>query len=536
MDRKAFVIGLDGATWDVLRPAMERGYLPTLESLVEEGFSGDMESTLPPITPVAWTSFMTGVNPGKHGISGFAQPSIGEDEYEFRLNDSQNIASKTIWEYLSERGRSVVSLNLPMTYPPFSVDGVLVSGLMTPNARQQFTHPSDLQESLLDHDFKPFIKHIAGELPNCESKSEYKSKVDEMCGLVERKFEQAAYIDEMHDWDVFFFQIQETDAIQHFLLGFFEEGHEWFDEEMEEYIYENFYGMIDGLLGEAIDNIGKDSLTIVLSDHGFQTCDRVVYLGNWLHEEGFAKPSTTGSLYRSGIDTIKKLDVFGFRRYLTIGRKIAKQKESFTLDWSKSDAISIGAGNNPIAPIYILASGNRHGQIQDNIVSALNDFKDPVTGRAVVEEVIIGNEVYDGPYSEEMPDLLVKGAPGYTFRTTRHAGEPTIVNLVETTNRPGVHHRTGFLAGKSADTRGDGYHIDGRLIDIFPTLLYYLGEPIPAYVDGEVLDIFTDEFRNENEIQTTDIPHGRNVDSAVEYTQQDKEDVKDTLSKLGYID
>jgi predicted AlkP superfamily phosphohydrolase/phosphomutase len=536
MDRKILVIGLDGATWDILRPAIESGYLPTLKSLVEDGFYGDMKSTLPPITPVAWTSFMTGVNPAKHSISGFAQPSPIKNGYQFSLNNSQDIAAKTLWEYLSEQGQSIVSLNLPMTYPPFPVNGALVSGLMTPNARQQFTHPPELQEALLDRGYKPFIKHIAGELSNCESKMEYKLKIKEMCELVEQKFEQAEYIDKKHNWDIFFLQIQEIDAIQHFLLGFYEEGHDWQDKEMTEYVYKQFYGMIDRLLGKTIETIGENALTIVLSDHGFQTSQKVVYLGNWLHDEGFADGSTTGLLYRSTVDLLKKFDVLGLRRRLTFARKIAKQKESFTLDWGNSDAISIGAGNNPIAPIYILRSGARSKEIRNEIISALNDFQDPNTGQAVVEEVIIGDEVYDGPHVEKMPDLLVKGTSDYTLRTTRHADEPTIVDLVGTTNRPGVHHRTGIVAGKSNETVGAGHRINGRLVDMFPTFLYYLGEPIPEYVDGEVLDIFTEEFREENEMYTADVPLGRDIDSSVKYSQQDKEDIKDTLSQFGYID
>jgi len=536
MDREALVIGLDGATWDILRPAIDQGYLPTLESMIDDGFHGDMESTLPPITPVAWTSFMTGVNPGKHGISGFAQPSYNGNEYKFSLNDSQDISTNTIWEYLSERGRSIVSLNLPMTYPPFEVNGALISGLMTPNERQQFTHPPELQDELLKQDFKPFIKHVAGKLSGCESKDEYRQRVDEMCKLVEKKFGQAYYIDDQQDWDVFFMQIQETDAIQHFLMGFYEEGHGWYDEEMTEYIYENFYGVIDQRLGEMIETVGEDALTIVLSDHGFQTCDRVVYLGNWLRDEGFAEPSTKGVLYKSTIDTIKKLDILGLRRHLKSGRKIAKQKESFTVDWSKSDAISIGAGNNPIAPIYILAEGDRRDNIQDKLVQELKEFTDPKTGERVVEEVIIGDDVYSGRYSDEMPDVLIKGRPGYTFRTTFHSEDPTIVDLLEKTDRPGVHHRSGMFMGTSPDTKSGGYQVNGDLIDLFPTLVYYLGEPIPNYLDGTVLDIFTDEFRNEVEEKWSEIPSDRDAEISHVYSEEDEEDLKDTLSQLGYID
>jgi predicted AlkP superfamily phosphohydrolase/phosphomutase len=537
-DRRIAVIGLDGATWDILDRAIESGYLPTLRSIRESGVTGDLRSTYPPITPTAWPTFLTGTNPGRHSVAGFAQPvSKGEGAgCEFRMNNSGNIEARTLWEYLSSRGRTIVSLNLPMTYPPFEVNGALVSGLMTPNTREEFVHPPELQEELLDRDFRPFVKHVAGEFPECSNEAEYRDVLDRTWELVERKFEQARFVDDQVDWDVFFMQIQETDPVQHFMLGFYEEDHDWYDPVMESYVFEEFYSKIDRAIGELIDEFGDDVLTFVVSDHGFQTVDRAAYVGNWLHEHGFAESSSSGELFRKTIDLVKKFDVLDLRRHLPNAREIAKKKESFTFDWSESAAISIGAGTNPIVPIYVLQDGPERDRTVDRLVEQLSTFTDPETGEEIVAEIIPGDEVYEGQYADQMPDLLVKAKPNYAFLTTAHLDEPTVIDLVEERNRPGIHHEHGILAATGANVT-DTRRVDASLADIAPTILYYLGEPVPEYMDGTVLtDLFDDSFNDRTEIDYTDVPPNRDDRAPAAVSASEREGMRETLSELGYID
>lgn len=534
MSEKVLVVGLDGATWDVLRPGMEAGYLPNLRTLYDEHVAGNLESTYPPITPVAWSSFLTGCNPGKHGIQGFSRRVKKDNGYETEINDSTDIQTVTLWELLSRRGKSVVSLNLPMTYPPFEVDGVLVSGLFTPSARADFTHPPELQEELLEQDYSPIIKHVAGDLPKCSSKAEYCEKVDEIADLVEKKFEQAYYVDGQYDWDVFFMQLQEIDVIQHFLIGFYEEGHEWYDPEMMEYVFENFYGQIDKKLGELLENLGEDALTLVISDHGFQTSDRTVYLGNFLAEEGFAVPNRKGDLARRLINGLKSLDVLGLRRHVPHAKKIRKDKESMVFDWEESDAICLGGGYVPTAPIYVTAKRNEREAVIEQLVDRFRTLRDPKTGDKIVTDVIRGDDVYAGEQTEAMPDLLVSSET-HAFRTALHPEKPTVVDMLEFTNRPGIHAQEGVLLANGAGVQSGGERVNGRLRDIASTILYYLDESIPSYMDGAVLDdLFTDKFNDTREERRVDIPSDR--DNFAFHSSEEEEQVKETLSKLGYVD
>ncbi|MCX5896559.1 MAG: alkaline phosphatase family protein [Proteobacteria bacterium] len=122
---KVLIIGLDGATFTLLKPWMDQGYLPAIRELVENGASGNLRTVVPPITGPAWSSFMTGVNPGRHRIYDF----LIRDEHtgkDIPIN-ARLRRGKAFWEYLSEAGKRVVVLNVPVTYPPVPVNGVMIS-------------------------------------------------------------------------------------------------------------------------------------------------------------------------------------------------------------------------------------------------------------------------------------------------------------------------------------------------------------------------------------------------------------------------
>ena len=143
---KVLVIGLDGATFDVVRPAIDRGLMPHLARLIEQGASGLLHSTVPAMSPPAWTSMITGMNPGKHGIYDFVRRQPGS--YRLQTMRSDFYAYQTMFDYLSSLGRRVAAINIPLTYPPRPVNGVMVSGLGAP-PRGQFVYPPELREQLL---------------------------------------------------------------------------------------------------------------------------------------------------------------------------------------------------------------------------------------------------------------------------------------------------------------------------------------------------------------------------------------------------
>ena len=148
-DPKVVIIGLDAATWTLIRPWMAEGGMPNLAKLMKEGVSGTLRSILPPITPPAWTSFMTGKNPGKHGVFHFIETA--PESYAMNYANGGSRRSPTVWKILNAAGFSVGTMNIPFTYPPEALDGFQISGLDTPSANSQFVYPASLKRELVDH-------------------------------------------------------------------------------------------------------------------------------------------------------------------------------------------------------------------------------------------------------------------------------------------------------------------------------------------------------------------------------------------------
>jgi predicted AlkP superfamily phosphohydrolase/phosphomutase len=149
MGARTFVFGIDGATFDVIKPMAERGRLPHLGRLLREGSCGPLRSTIHPITPAAWSSFATGMNPGKHGVFDFSSPNRAT--YGVKLNNASDRRCESVWGLLSRQSKRVTVVNVPFTYPPEAVNGVLISGFDTPGADRSMSHPREAFDDLVAH-------------------------------------------------------------------------------------------------------------------------------------------------------------------------------------------------------------------------------------------------------------------------------------------------------------------------------------------------------------------------------------------------
>jgi len=145
---RVICIGLDGGTFDLIEPWMEAGYLPALREIAEQGVSARLRSVILPFTPQAWTSFMTGVNPGIHGIFGFKEMRKGD--YGFQFVNNRSIRVKTLPRLLDELKKRVISVNIPMTYPPDPLNGVIVAGMDAPGVESNFVYPLEMRERILE--------------------------------------------------------------------------------------------------------------------------------------------------------------------------------------------------------------------------------------------------------------------------------------------------------------------------------------------------------------------------------------------------
>ncbi|HLA48241.1 MAG TPA: alkaline phosphatase family protein, partial [Nitrospinota bacterium] len=131
--KKVFILGLDGATFNILKPMLEKGRLPTFSRIMKEGSHCELNSTIISNSAPAWTSFATGKNPGKHSISGFTR--LLPNSYQLKLLSGSDNRAKSLWELLGEHGKQSIVMNIPMTYPPKKINGILISGLDTPSIK-----------------------------------------------------------------------------------------------------------------------------------------------------------------------------------------------------------------------------------------------------------------------------------------------------------------------------------------------------------------------------------------------------------------
>jgi len=194
--RRVMVIGLDGATFTLLEPLMALGVMPFLARFREESAHGELLSTMPPVTAPAWASFMTGVNPGRHGIYEFAHRQRGSLS-QVPVN-ATFLQAPTLWQRLSDAGACVGVINVPLTYPPAPVNGFLISGLMTPRGARDFTYPRSLLGELEAH-FGPYRLHHR----QAYTRGKVQAILSEARAILDYRLQTALYLLQRRDWDFF---------------------------------------------------------------------------------------------------------------------------------------------------------------------------------------------------------------------------------------------------------------------------------------------------------------------------------------------
>ncbi|MFW9835656.1 MAG: alkaline phosphatase family protein, partial [Candidatus Thorarchaeota archaeon] len=214
VERRILVIGVDGATFDVVGPLVDKGMLPNLGRLMRDGCYGKLLSTIPTLSPVAWTSFATGKNCGKHGIFDFVRRGPGS--YRMLVNNASWRRSKPIWVILSERGRSVCVVNVPMSYPPDEVNGYMISGLGTPGTSRDFTYPTWLYEEIRreigEYIVTPDL-HV--KMREKISAKEVQDVVEVLSNCIDIRTEAVKYLMKKQSSEFIMVMFGETDLISH---------------------------------------------------------------------------------------------------------------------------------------------------------------------------------------------------------------------------------------------------------------------------------------------------------------------------------
>ncbi len=523
---RILLIGVDGATWRVLRPWARSGKLPNFRRMMDEGVHGQLASTLPPNSPPAWTSIFTGSNPGRHGIFGFVKRKKGS--YFVTPISSKDRKVPPIWRTLSAAGRRCVLLNIPFSYPPDALNGIMTTGLGTPSRDSEFIYPKGMKKEILDR-FPDY------DVDFNEDQIELGSDKDPLGRIKRVTAAQAAlakHLFRSEKWDLFSIVFRSIDVVQHYY---------WKRKD----ILLDFYRQMDDFLGWILGHMDRTDIMLICSDHGFSPIKKCINVNNWLERLGFfyirSRPEGKGRprlsaekvqtfLLRVGLRDLvwrlKRSDMLEpvLRGFL----KSEKASYMFDIEWPRTKAYlvegSLGLVNLNLKgrePEGIVGPQEKE-RVLDQLVLEATKLIDPRTGKRVLAGAYKGDKVFKGG-SDETPDLVLVPAGGYRL-VGKYNRERRLFE--KETLRYGEHERYGvFLAfGKGVQK---GLEIEeAQVFDLTPTILYVLGIPRPSHIDGKVLkDIFDDGFNRSRRASMV-------TDKARERTEQEKERIKQVVSRI----
>ena len=540
MKRRVLILGIDGGAWRILQPAMDSGHMPFLAELCRQGCRGALESTTPPNTPAAWTSFQTGRNPGSHGVYDFALWDRTARKIEY-VNSRHY--SDTLWDLASSAGLRVGVINVPMTYPAWKINGFMVTGLLTPNLERDWTWPPELAPELL----AAVPGYHIFSFDSARQGSPHRDPdgfLDRMAAISKNRTKAALHLLHKEPLDLFMVHFQATDVVQHVLWGYMEQGHPYFSPRIRDKVFQRFYRCLDEqlrIVRDAFQAAGGDCLTLAVSDHGFQSHYTRFQFGNWLAGEGLLQIRKLPRRFAALKDLLIRTDWLGTEPLLEqtrFGRKLiaALREPLFEIDWEHSRVYSCSRGSDGFV-FFLDTDPDRRSQAQAQLTEKLARLVDPRTGLPVIEKILPRDRIYHGPKLDAMPDWILKPAPGYSVTGDFNPLYSEILLPIRKGRdfHIGMHHPDGILLAAGPRVRPDSRIAGARLIDVAPTVLAWLGLAVPESMDGTILqDLFTRRISETLGKGSSPLPSAG--PAAPVYSDEDIRSIEDRLRGLGYIE
>jgi len=427
---KVAFVGIDGVPGKVLRDGIERGFMPNIAEMAEEGTLTGFDSVVPPESSACWPAMTTGTYPTKTGVFGFQEREEGS--YETYVPLSNHVHGKRVWDAVGDSDRRSVVLNVPVTFPPDDIEGTLVSGFLTPTV-DDASADERVVDYLRSSDYRIDTDASLGH----EDKHEFVEDAHETLDSREEAFHH--FMEE--DWSLFWGVIMATDRVNHFLF----EDYENDDELSEEFV--EFYGRVDEVLGGIRERLDDETTLIVAADHGFCTLDYEVDLNAWLREEGWQTIADGGDSLDDITDDTRVYSLIPGRFYVNL------------------------EGREPEGAV----PEEEYEETLEELEDALHALEDP-DGDAVVERVVRKDEIGEDA-DETAPDLVVIPTRGHDLK----AGFDTDKGIFSKGARNGMHtfdDASLLIEGADVDTNG----VD--ITDVAPTVLDLL-EIDAGRMDGE---------------------------------------------------
>jgi predicted AlkP superfamily phosphohydrolase/phosphomutase len=569
--RRVLVIGLDGATYRLIKPMQAAGELPNLSRLMNQGAACTLQSTIQPSSEQAWATFMTGLNNGRHGVFGFQQRRPGA--YQFDYVNGRSMRGQTLWGLLSQRGRDVIVINVPMTYPPEPVRGVLVGGLLSPGVHSRFTYPDGIVTELRKAcgDYVLDVDTERGRL----SEAQLAQLAEDGRHMIRLRTCATLHLAQTRPWDFCMVVYGASDRLAHKFWKYWDTNHPLHDPgEAKVFgdVLPSIYRELDHAVGQLLDALWDEATTVfVLSDHGFGPMEKAVYLNRWLMQQGYLvlKPDARldpAQQLKAGVRKalrrgIQYLDHpwaasakrWAFNAFPGLKGALYSSVAFAQVDWSQTRAYAVGTMGNIYLnrqdrePQGTIAPGPQADALAAQVIDDLRTLVDPQTGAPVFHSVYRGHELYEGPALADAPDIVaVKDSRYHVVTAEWQSGEAIVAPLGEAmhfaSDQSGQHELPGILIAAGPHIRRGQWFADAQLVDMAATILYAMGEAVPTSMDSKAITaLFEPEYWQQRPPQlasTSPETHAAAEDTAaaIVYTDEEQALLQKHLAGLGYLD
>jgi predicted AlkP superfamily phosphohydrolase/phosphomutase len=567
---KILVIGLDGVPFEYLDPLLEQGLLPNIATLIDRGFRSPLRSVYPPMTPVAWPSFATGKNPGKHGVFGWWELKSVHSVPTLLPVSGRSVKGPTIWDILSRHRETVGLVNVPLTYPAREVNGFLIAGLDNPfedpESSADISYPPGLLAELaaqginykvldlIDSDIPPDSTALEASLQRWDKIERERTKAAQL--LIDR-FAPTFMMIVYHMADYFMHRVRRDSPFVRRSLE-----------------------TLDSCIGLLLDRCEDDTCVMVISDHGSIELKKYIYLQNWLVGQELLKFKDTVS--SDNLELIVKAHIKARFPELSLPviRSMATHLVSIwnglptelqqeltreikvnvpaccmsdqNIDWSATRVFTISSYGEIYInlrgrqPRGIVEPGTEYDELVAFLIKELSELQDPETGTTVLSRVVQKESCYFGEYLDSAPDILcfVRDPQYYFMRYNYYMRPATTLRLLQNKSdiliEPvtamddyiGDHTFYGIFVAAGGGVKAKGKSSPCQILDLAPTILSMFGVPVPKNMDGQVL---SDHFA---------LPSGFPIYTAAEIedgsaspqtlTKDDLELVRKKLRSLGY--
>jgi predicted AlkP superfamily phosphohydrolase/phosphomutase len=543
---KILLIGIDGATWKLLDHYLAAGHLPAMRHLVEEGVSGALRSTVPPLTSAAWTSFQTGKSPGKHGVLGFSLPSVTR-----AFVNSTSIQGKTLWQHLSDFGHTVGVVNCPVTYPPYPVKGFMVTGLLTPPGSPNFTYPPELASELAGYRIDVRIQNNPYGFLRADQKVDAAAFWRDLHDVTARRTEASLRLLRERRPDVFMVAFTGMDRISHLYWSSVDPGSPSFDEghpHVRETV--KYLRSLDGAVA-ALTEAAPGAPVFFASDHGFRAHPTLKFHMNvLLKRSGLLETSAEKSVAASQSLLRTLVPESMVRRVKALLKRLAPERAqqlkaalATPIDWKRTRAFGVQmyvpyggirinlSGREPTG---IVPPGEPYEAARDAVLEALRALRDG-EGREVIRGAWRREELFPGGVVEQVPDVIFEVheafIPSSYFFDRPEAVTPLVIHALT-----GVHAMDGLFLAAGPGIRRSAKIEGAEIPDLAPTVLYALGRPIPSDMDGKVLlGAFTEAFVAAHPVERIETA-GAAAREAHQYSEEEQKVIEERLEALGYFD